>query len=320
MKNIGSVRTSVTNKVLKGINFGNSMEVPPNGWAGIHIEDVFFDIIEKIGFTCVRIPIRWSSYAKTKSPYDIDKSFFKQIDHLVKLALNHNLTTIINLHHYEEIMHEPEAHKERFLRLWEQISTHYKEFPSNLFFEILNEPMANFSNFLWNQFLAEAIDTNRTTNPNRILIVGPTNWNNLHQLENLKIPDNDPNILVTFHFYEPFQFTHQGAVWVEGSDDWLGTTWTGTEEQKKSIDDDFDIAFDWAKKNNVKLFLGEFGAYEKADLESRASWTSYVRSAAEKRGIHWCYWEFAAGFGIYDISENRFRLPLLKALLPYSSG
>ena len=42
--------------------------------------------------------------------------------------------------------------------------------------------------------------------------------------------------------------------------------------------------------------------------------------SAEKRGIHWCYWEFAAGFGIYDISGNRFRLPLLKALLPYSSG
>jgi endoglucanase len=33
-------------------------------------------------------------------------------------------------------------------------------------------------------------------------------------------------------------------------------------------------------------------------------------------GIGWAYWEFAAGFGIYDPANKRFALDLTKALLP----
>ena len=63
--------------------------------------------------------------------------------------------------------------------------------------------------------------------------------------------------------------------------------------------------------------MGEFGAYSKADMESRVRWTDFVARSAEKRGIAWSYWDFAsAGFGVYDGLNKMWRIELLKALIP----
>jgi len=316
--NSSASQTSDSETVLKGVNLGNALEAPEEGTWGVYIWDIYFEKIAAAGFTCVRIPIRWNAHANDSAPYTIVSAFFERIDHLVNESLRHNLTTIINIHHYEEIMQQPEAHKERFLAIWEQIATHFQNHTQKLYFEVLNEPMDKLNNTLWNQYLAEAIDLIRMTNPNRMLIIGPTDWNSFTQLENLELPENTNNLMITFHYYNPFHFTHQNADWVDGSNDWLGTEWYGSEAEKAAIDADFDIAATWAEEYNVPLLLGEFGAYEEADMDSRARWTAYVRSAAEQRGFHWTYWEFAAGFGVYDRTVSKYRDPLLEALLPNS--
>jgi len=51
-------------------------------------------------------------------------------------------------------------------------------------------------------------------------------------------------------------------------------------------------------------------------MPSRAKWTAAVRNAAERLGMDWCYWEFAAGFGVYEPQRMRYRQPLLEALRP----
>ena len=76
------------------------------------------------------------------------------------------------------------------------------------------------------------------------------------------------------------------------------------------------FAQEWAKKNNRPVFLGEFGAYEKADMTSRAKWTAAVVKEAESRGFSWAYWEFASGFGAYDRDKKAWRDPLLHGLIP----
>ena len=78
---------------------------------------------------------------------------------------------------------------------------------------------------------------------------------------------------------------------------------------------DFEEAAAWSKKNRRPLFLGEFGAYSAADMNSRARWTRAVRQEAERRGFSWCYWEFGSGFGLYDPRAKTWRQPLLRALL-----
>jgi endoglucanase len=161
----------------------------------------------------------------------------------------------------------------------------------------------------------ELLEVIRKSNPRRVVVAGPGHWNNIDSLAWFRVPEEDRRLIVTFHYYQPFHFTHQKASWVQGSDQWAGTRWEGTAAELAAIQKDFDRAEAWAKKNNRPLYLGEFGAYSAADMESRARWTQAVAREAEKRGISWAYWEFGSGFGIYDPAKKTWREPLMKALM-----
>lgn len=300
----------------RGINLGNALEAHKEGEWGVVIKDDYFKIIKNAGFDSVRIPIKWSAHALENLPYTIEKDFFDRVDHVVKQSLFNGLYTVINIHHYDEITKDPEKHKERFIAIWKQIASHYKDFPQQLYFELLNEPNDKLNSQIWNDFLNEAIATIRKTNPQRIIVVGGTSWNNISELEKLSLPEKDENIIATFHYYSPFKFTHQGASWVKGSEAWLNTKWMGSDAEKKAVEEDFDKAAKWAEKKNKKLLLGEFGAFSKADMESRVRWTSHVAREAEERNIAWMYWEFCSGFGAYDNKIEQWRPDLLKALVP----
>lgn len=300
----------------RGINIGNALEAPREGEWGVYIRDEYFSIIREAGFDTVRIPIRWSAHADENPPYKIDENFFARVDHVVNKALEQGLIVVINIHHYEEIMQDPVKHRERFIALWRQIAEHYKDYPENLYFELLNEPSGALTSEIWNELLTDTIRIIRETNPKRKIIVGPVDWNSVYRLKDLTIPKDDENIIVTFHLYTPFEFTHQGAEWVNPSPP-VGRKWLGTEAEKKQIRDELDMAVQWSRRHgNITLFLGEFGAYSKADIGSRIRWTYFVAREAEKRNIAWCYWEFCAGFGAYDPVRGRWREELLNALIP----
>ncbi len=305
--------------LFRGINLGNALEAPNEGDWGVQLTQNHFKRVNEAGFDFVRVPIRWSAHASYEEPFTISENFFERIDWVINQSYNQNLSIIINIHHYGQIMSDPISNKDRFLSIWQQIAERFQNHSEKLYFELLNEPTDNLTNVLWNQYLVEAINVIRETNPIRKIIVGPTNWNNLYALDDLILPGNDTNIIVTFHYYSPFHFTHQGAEWVEGSNDWLGTTWSGTTEEMNAIRTDLDVATQWAYDNNKTLLLGEFGAYSKADLESRVRWTSFVAREAEKRNISWAYWELCSGFGIIDGSLDNWNFQLLEALIPISS-
>ena len=77
-----------------------------------------------------------------------------------------------------------------------------------------------------------------------------------------------------------------------------------------------NIAAKWGEANNRPIYMGEFGAYSKADMESRALWTNSVARTAEDFHFSWGYWEFCAGFGIYNQGTKTWIDPLLTALIP----
>jgi endoglucanase len=304
------------NTLRRGINMGNMLEAPHEGEWGLFVQEEYFDLIKEVGFDFVRLPVRWSTHAAQAVPYTIDPAFFGRVDEVVNWALERDLAIIVDFHHYEEIMREPQGNKDRYLSIWKQVAEHYKDYSSNLVFELLNEPNDQLNASLWNQYLGEALMTIRETNPTRDVVIGPTNWNAYDWVSSLDVPD-DEHLIVTFHYYLPFQFTHQGAEWVEGSDLWLGTTWEASEAEKAEITAHFDSVADWAKRhNNIRILLGEFGAYSKADIDSRLRWTDFVSREAERHGFAWAYWEFASGFGIYDPEIKVWREDLLRALIP----
>jgi len=300
----------------RGVNFGNALEAPAEGEWGVTLKEEYFDLAKEAGFDSIRLPVRWNAHAMEEKPYTIDAEFFGRVDWAVNCALSRKLTLILNIHHYNGLDDDPDGHKERFVALWRQIAEHYKDRPNALIFELMNEPHNKLDAEKWNEILVEALAVVRESNPDRAVMIGPVRWNQIAWLGRLEVPEDDRNIIVTVHYYLPMKFTHQGASWVGDSNDWLGTTWIGAEEEKQAVVKDFDIAAAWGKQHNRPIHLGEFGAYQTADMESRARWTKFVVDTVTDRGFSFSYWEFCAGFGIYDSQTKSFRKPLLDAVIP----
>ena len=313
---ISSPTPEATLSLRRGINIGDALEAPTEGEWGLTVQEEYFDLIKEVGFDFVRLPIRWNAHADESAPYTVDPEFFLRVDQIADWALARDMVIILDFHHYEEMAWDPWSHKDRFISIWKQIAEHYKDYPPQVMFELLNEPNDQLDAALWNEYVNETLSVLRASNSTRDVIVGPVQWNSYNWISTLDVPD-DPHVIVTFHYYEPFHFTHQGADWVgEESNQWLGTIWDATDEQQAEITYAFDLVRDWAMRHHIRVLLGEFGAYSKADMASRVRWTSFVAREAERHGFAWSYWEFGSGFGIYDPEAKVWRKELLRALMP----
>ena len=184
-----------------------------------------------------------------------------------------------------------------------------------MLFEILNEPSRQLGAEMWNRYLRQALAIIRETNPTRVVVIGPANYNSIGSLRQLDLPEEDRNIIVTVHYYSPMDFTHQGASWA-GRQDKVGVEWKGTKTEKLAIEHDFTTAQTWAKEHNRPIFLGEFGVYDKAPMDSRVRYLECVTRTAEKLGWSWAYWQFDSDFILYDIDKEKWTEPVLSALIP----
>lgn len=280
-------------------------------------EEKHVKLIREAGFQTVRINLHALQLMGKSPAYKLPDAWLKTLDGAVENALRSGLMVILDLHNYNDVAKDPAAFKPRLFAYWKQIAEHFKGAPDGLVFEILNEPNGKLDGPLWNAWLAEALALIRETNPARTVVVGPPEWNGIDHLDELVLPEADRNIIVTVHYYEPFRFTHQGAPWSPETVRFSGVTW-GSAAEIKRLEDDFDLVQDWSEANGRPILLGEFGAYDKAPMESRVRWTAAVARAAEARGWAWTYWQFDSDFIVYDIDKDRWVEPILRALIPRS--
>lgn len=304
----------INKRLGPGMNIGNTFEAMPSWQSPFDSQDL--KRIADLGFSHVRIPIRWEREDRSMSstPYTIYSEFMKTIQSVVDEALKNKLHIIINMHHHDELYADPAGQKARFLSQWQQIADYFKEYPDSLLFELMNEPHDNLTADLWNNYSKEALQVIRKSNPKRCVLLGVAEWGGVGALQSLDIPD-DPNLILTIHYYNPFQFTHQAAEWVEGSDAWLGTLWHDTEYERKAVQEDFRVAKQIAKEKNIPVHIGEFGAFSRADMDSRIRWTQYLARWFEQQDFSWAYWEWNASFGIFDPKTGAYRTGLADALL-----
>ena len=300
----------------RGINLGNMFEAPSETAWGNPFKETYIAQIADLGFQHIRVPIRWDVAERTQltPPYTVNPQFLARIKSVVDLAISKHLYVIINLHHHDELFTNPAAAKARFISQWQQISTYFKGYDNHLYFEVLNEPHDALTPALWNSYFAEALAEIRKTNPSRKVLLGTASYGGTTGVRDLD-PPKDPNLVLSVHYYNPFNFTHQGADWVGNKDKYIGTQWEDLTWERNQVIADFEYAIQWAKQKNMPLHVGEFGTYEFADMESRAKWATFIARWLESQGASWAYWEYSAGFGIYDPIKNTFKTPLVDALL-----
>jgi endoglucanase len=291
-------------KIGRGVNILGYDRVFWQNHTKGRFKEPYFKMIKEAGFSSVRVNL--FPFSKMDSNYQINPKWLETLDWVVEKALAANLMIILDLHEFTAMADNPEAKKEMFLSFWKQVAPRYKDKSGNVVFEVLNEP---------NQKLTVDMKIIRETNPDRTLIIGPANWNGIETLNTLKLPENDRNIIVTVHFYHPMRFTHQGAPWAADFKNLSGITWTSTPDEKEEVESKLKVAADWSLKNDRPVFLGEFGAYDKGDMDSRARYTAFVARTAEKLGFSWAYWQFDSDFVVYNIEKEIWVKPILNALM-----
>jgi endoglucanase len=306
----------------RGVNFGNMLDAPQEGDWDLTVRDEFIDITADAGFATVRLPVRWSNHAAATAPFTIDPQFFARIESVLDKLLAKGLYVVLDMHHYRQLDGDALDSEEfavdgavvdvRFLVLWRQIAERFRGKNDHVLFELYNEPHGRLTSPKWNDIAARALNVVRKSNPDRIVVIGPTSWNEAEALSSLRLP-NDASLIVTVHNYEPFDFTHQGAEWVQPVLP-IGVRCCDASQRAEAIAP-LVTAKAWSGATRYPIFLGEFGAYSTADMRSRVNFTRLMRDQAEARGIPWSYWELAAGFGVYDPVAHAWRAPLKDALL-----
>ena len=275
----------------------------------------YFKMIREGGFDTLRVNLYPFAHMGPAPDFTLSNTWWQTTEWIVTNALAARLNVMLDFHEYEMTGKDAESNKAKFLAFWRQAAPHFKDASDKVLFEILNEPNGKMTPEVWNQCLAEALAIIRETNPTRTVVIGPAFWNSIDHLAELKLPESDRNLIVTVHYYNPMEFTHQGAPWANPVPK-LGAVWLGTPDERAAIAKAFAKAQAWANEHHRPIFLGEFGAYEKGEMPSRVRWTDAVARAAEKNGWSWAYWQFDSDFIVYDIPKERWVEPIHHALIP----
>ena len=317
----------------RGVNLGDYLEASGN-W-GVTVEAKEFAAMKREGFDHVRVPVGWQRYAGPGPEFKLSPEIFGKVDFAVTNALKNKLAVMINIHHFNELDKDPVAASEQFLAMWRQIAAHYRTFPLKLAFELDNEPHENATTELMNPIYARAIAEIRQTNPERTLVVEPGGWGGIGELNKLVLPPDD-NVIVSVHCYEPFFFTHQGAGWVGADFKQTGFQFPGPPAEPlvadlklnpknyvlerikayntlptaenpssaKAFAGKLKYVHAWSEHYGRPVHLGEFGAYVKADAQSRANFYAAFRQTAEREKLGWCIWDWSANFRYWNRDQQ----------------
>jgi hypothetical protein len=317
----------------RGINVSHWFSQNPGDYSANHTdaETTPDDIatMSKLGFDNVRLSI--DAVPLEQFPHGADglnSDFVARLDRAVDTILADGMAVTIDVHpedNYKQAMRTDNNAVDRFVALWRRLAAHYAgRDPERVFFEILNEP-EQYDAYRWAGIQARVAAVIREAAPRNTIIATGPNYSDIPDLLTLH-PLEDGNVIYNFHFYDPHEFTHQGANW--GEPFWryehdipYPPTDDSMEKLLKEVPDPadrfklenywlnhwnayhmhllMDEAAAWASDNHVPLICNEFGVYrEHADPVSRTNWIRDVRTALEADSIGWAMWDYHNGFGV----------------------
>jgi len=290
-----------------------------------------FVLLKQMGFKSIRLPVAFEYYENKQMA---DEQIFTHIDSIVKQCGLYGFKLIID-YHYGDFNEKnfPEETK-RAINTWIKLTKRYKRVSGDeLLFEIYNEP-PHMDPQIWKDAAYNIVAAIRKLDANRTLIIGASNYNSIYELSRF-VRLADENIIYTFHFYEPFLFTHQGAEWVGDQESTVGVPFPYSAEKfpiinpkakntdgeknykeypvdgnEQSVRDKLQLVKNWGLKYDVPLLCGEYGVYNKyADPDSRCRYIKTVRDALKALGIPGILWEYSGNFSIFNGAPSIENLP-----------
>ena len=341
-----SVGTSgkAIDKLAKGVNLSNWFnDYSDRNQLGTRYSTAHFNQIKTAGFTYVRLPIGPSIISDPNNIDAINAASLASLDQAVKNITSSGLSVALDFHTYtpnfeSRLATDPLA-RVAFRQFWKSLASYFSKYDTTqVFFEIFNEPhvgaaqsVAGIDKNWWAPFQGQIIQSIREATPNHYIIAGAENWNSWYDLSSMKVYSYK-NIIYNFHLYEPFVFTHQGAIWAGNPYDKLksipypGTpqnvaslaanapnseikyliNWYGSQQYNAdSLNYAVKQAYNWGTQNKVPVICNEFGVYKAfAPADSRNRYLLDMRNVLTKYKMGWAVWDYDETFGLTSYPNN----------------
>jgi endoglucanase len=268
--------------------------------------------IKAAGFSHVRI--NFFGFKFMSSGNVLDEVVLRRLDDVIEEVIARNLVPILDEHDTHVCQSDVSGCAEKLKAFWRQIAERYAGKYPALVFEVLNEPGGQMTSTSWNSLLNECLDIIRRTNRERPVIAAVLNTDDI-PVNELVLPADDRNLIVTFHYYAPIRFTHQGAPWSRTFSKVGPLDWGSPDDEAKATAD-FNGMRLWAEREKRPVYLGEFGVYERAPFDSRQRYLSFVARSADRLGWSWAYWQFDHDFAAFDSARQAWKPDILHALIP----
>ncbi|MDQ2801555.1 MAG: glycoside hydrolase family 5 protein, partial [Pseudomonadota bacterium] len=191
--------------------------------------------------------------------------------------------------------------------------------PKRTFPEVLNEPVFAGQARGWEALQLSALAAIRATLPASTVILTGADWSSVAGLM-AATPAPDPDVIYTFHYYDPSELTSLAAyrpgldraalarlpfpepdpVACERSAAPVADPataglirftcaqgWTADKVAAR-----IGEAAAWGRRHDVRLIAGEFGALAQLNNAARLTWLSAVRTPCERKGVGWALWGY----------------------------
>ena len=285
-------------------------------------------VMKQMGIKTLRLPVWFSGWysASPTNPTLVTPQYFAAVDSFIQWTNELGMNIILDYHQGSLNSANKNTETDRIANIWKQVAARYATTnPNRVFFEIYNEPN-NITSSEWKIAANRIVDAIRTATSVHTLIVGGVQFNDIKYLDSLgTLRDN--NIIYTFHFYEPFIFTHQGASWIENGvpvatkgipfpynaatmppfnvvaqNTWGESSYNAypTKGTVETILNQLKVAFQWQTNNQRPVYCGEFGSDGvNADAASRCLLLKTVRQTLEGWKIPFAWWDWDGEFKMF---------------------
>ena len=293
------------------------------------------EVLAAAGLDHLRLPVdevqMWDdSGAKIAEAWEI-------LDEALGWTLALGMNAVVDLHilrsHFFNAEHNPlfsePKEEEKFAKLWRELSDRLSHYPNDrVAYELMNEPVAK-DPADWNRVARTAYNAIRSLEKERVIFYGSNLWNSTEQFQFLEVPSGDPNIVLTFHYYNPMGLTHYRAPWMPEMRAYTGPIQypgqpipqaefdklapdlqqkiasRNTYSSKERMASDLLWPLSLSARTGLPLYCGEFGAIDFTPDELRRAWARDFREVMEARGIAWASWDFKFEFGIFTPDHKR---------------